>query len=70
MRPRLSVVAVIALAACTTQQARRTDTAAPATATLAGSASGDVTSVRQAIEAQNTRFDEAVVKGDTATLAW
>lgn len=70
MRPRrLSVVAVVALAACTTQQARRTDTAAPATATLAGSASGDVTSVRQAIEAQDTRFDEAILKGDTATLA-
>src|SRR4051812_1576545 len=70
MRPRrLSVVAVVALAACTAQQARRTDTAAPATATLAGTPTGDVTAARQAIEAQNARFDEAILKGDTAALA-
>lgn len=65
---RLSAVALLALAACTTKQARRPDTAAPATATLAGTPSADVAAVRQAIEAQNTRFDSAVMKGDSAAL--
>lgn len=66
---RLALVALAALAACTAQQARRTDTAAPATATLAGTPAGDVTAVKQAIEAQNARFSAAALKGDTATLA-
>jgi ketosteroid isomerase-like protein len=66
---RLSVLGLAALAACSAQQARRTDTAAPAAATLAGAPAGDVTAVRQALEAQNARFGDAVVKGDTATLA-
>ena len=68
LSPRLSVVALLALAACTTKQARRPDTAAPATATLAGTPAADVAAVRQAIEAQNARFDSAALKGDSATL--
>lgn len=66
---RYAVVALIGLAACTTQTARRTDTTSPATATLAGAPAMDVAAVRQAIEAQNTRFSAAAVKGDTATIA-
>jgi len=69
LSPRYSIVAVLALAACTTKEARRPDTAAPATATLAGTPASDVSAVRQAIEAANARFDSAVLKGDTATLA-
>lgn len=66
---RYSIVALVALAACTTKEARRQDTAAPATATLAGSPAPDAAAVRQAIEAANARYDSAAVKGDTAALA-
>lgn len=65
---RYTIVAFLALAACTTKEARRPDTAAPATATLAGSPAPDVAAVRQAIESANARFDSAAVKGDSATL--
>jgi len=69
--PRYAVVGLLALAACTTKEARRPDTAAPATATLAGTPAptADVAAVRQALEAAGTRFSAAVLKGDTATLA-
>ena len=66
---RLAVVALAGLAACTTQQARRTDTTSPATATLAGAPATDAAAVRQAIESQNARFSAAAVKADTATIA-
>ncbi|HXQ78365.1 MAG TPA: DUF4440 domain-containing protein [Gemmatimonadaceae bacterium] len=66
--PRYSIVALLALAACTTKEARRPDSTAPATATLAGSPAPDVAAVRQAIEAAGTRFSAAVLKGDSATL--
>jgi uncharacterized protein (TIGR02246 family) len=69
LSPRLAVVALVGMAACTTQQARRSDTTTPATATLAGAPATDAAAVRQAIEAQNTRFSAAAVKGDTATIA-
>ena len=69
LSPRHAIVALVVLAACTTKEARRPDTAAPATATLAGSPAPDAAAVRQAIEANNARFDSAVVKGDSATLA-
>lgn len=68
LSPRYSVVALLALAACTTKEARRPDTAAPAAATLAGSPAPDVAAVRQAIEANNARFDSAAIKGDSAAL--
>lgn len=66
---RYSVVALLALAACTTKEARRADSAAPATATLAGSPAPDAAAVRQAIDAANARLDSAIVRNDTATLA-
>ena len=69
LSPRYSLVALLALVACTTKEARRPDTTAPATATLAGGPSFDAAAVRQAIEANNGRYDSAAVKGDTATLA-
>jgi len=69
LSPRYSIIALLVLAACTTKEARRPDTTAPATATLAGSPAPDVAAVRQAIERANARFDSAVVKGDTAALA-
>ena len=65
---RLAFVAFVALAACTTKQARRPDTTSPATATLAGTPSADVAAVRQAVEANNARFDSAALKGDSAAL--
>src|SRR4051812_25859885 len=67
--PRYSIVALLALAACTTKEARRPDSAAPATATLAGNPAPDAAAVRQAIETTNARYDSAAVKGDTAALA-
>ena len=69
LSPRYSILALLALAACTTKDAHRPDTAAPATATLAGNPAPDAAVVRQAIDNANVRFDSAVVKGDTATLA-
>ena len=67
--PRVALFAAIALVACTTKQARRPDTAAPATATLAGAPGSDPAAVRQAIDAINARFGTAAPQGDTATLA-
>jgi ketosteroid isomerase-like protein len=65
----LPVIALFALAACETKQARRTDTTSPATATLAGTPSADVAAVRQAIEANNAKFSAAAVQGDSVALA-
>jgi len=69
LSPRLSVVALLAVAACTTKEARRTDTAAPATATLAGAPAPDAAAVRRAIEAIYPKFGAAMIKGDTAAVA-
>ncbi|HEV8236750.1 MAG TPA: DUF4440 domain-containing protein [Gemmatimonadaceae bacterium] len=66
---RFALIAVAAVAACTTKDARRSDTAAPAAATLAGTPSADAAAVRQAIDAANTKFSAAAVQGDTAALA-
>jgi len=66
---RCSIVALLALAACTTKEARRADTTAPATATLAGSPAPDVAAVRQILEGYAARFDSAVLKGDSVALA-
>ena len=68
LSPRYSVALLLVLAACTTKEARRPDTAAPATATLAGSPAPDVAVVRQAIETANARFDSAAIRGDSAAL--
>ena len=65
----LPVIALFAVAACTTKQARRVDTTSPATATLAGTPSADVAAVRQAIEANDAKFSAAAVQGDSAALA-
>jgi ketosteroid isomerase-like protein len=65
---RISSIALLSLAACTTKDARRADTAAPATATLAGAPVADNAAVRQAIEAADARFSAAVVQGDSAAL--
>jgi ketosteroid isomerase-like protein len=59
----LSTLAV--LAACTTKEARRTDTTSPATATLAGTPTPNVTAVRQAIDSAEARQREAVLHGDS-----
>lgn len=69
LSPRLALIALAALAACTTKEARRTDTASPAAATLAGTPTPDAAAVRQAIDSANVRFAAAVLKGDTAALA-
>ncbi|HEX4469151.1 MAG TPA: DUF4440 domain-containing protein [Gemmatimonadaceae bacterium] len=67
--PCLALLTLVAVAACTTQQARRTDTTSPAAATLAGAPATDAAAVRRAIDSANARFDAAALKGDTAALA-
>ena len=69
MRTSLTCLVLVALAACGTKDARRADSAAPATATLAGSSTPDIAAVRQAIDSADARFDAAALKGDTAALA-
>jgi len=66
---RYALVAIATLTACATKEARRTDTASPATATLAGAPSVNQAAVRHEIESMMARFDSAGVRGDTATLA-
>jgi uncharacterized protein (TIGR02246 family) len=65
----LSFLGLVVLAACTTQQARRSDTASPAAATLAGTTATDVATARKAIDSANARAMTAAVAGDTATFA-
>jgi uncharacterized protein (TIGR02246 family) len=64
---RFALVALAAVAACTTKDARRSDTAAPAAATLAGTPTADA--VRQTIDSNDARFAVAALKADTAALA-
>ena len=66
---RVALLTAVAVAACTTQTARRADTAAPATATLAGTPSSDPAAVTKTLEGIYARFATALMKGDTATLA-
>jgi len=63
---RFALVALVASTACTTKEARRSDTAAPAAATLAGTPSADAAAVRAAIEAVEAKQVDAVLKGDSA----
>jgi len=66
MRPlRFALVALVATTACTTKEARRSDTAAPAAATLAGTPSADAAAVRAEIEAVEAKQVDAVLKGDS-----
>ena len=65
----LALITLVAATACTTKDARRTDTTAPATATLAGTPAPDAAAVRQAIDSADARFGAAALKGDTAALA-
>ena len=65
----LLFVTLLALAACTTKEARRPDTTAPATATLAGSLAPDFATVRRAIDSTNAHFVTAVLKGDSIAAA-
>jgi len=64
----LALVSLVAVAACTTQQARRSDTTSPAAATLAGAPSNDA-AVSKAIEAADSGQGVALLKGDTARAA-
>jgi uncharacterized protein (TIGR02246 family) len=68
MRPLLATAAALSLAAlaCSSQQTPKTDSAAPATATMSPSA--DPAAVRQAIDTANAHFVAAMVKGDTAAM--
>ena len=68
MRPVFALAAVsLAALACTTKgTSARSDSAAPAAATL--SSSVDPAAVRQTIDSNNARFSAAMVKGDTATV--
>jgi ketosteroid isomerase-like protein len=59
---------LVAVAACTTQQARRSDTTSPATATLAGAPAGDA-AASKAIQAADSAQGAALIRGDTAGAA-
>ena len=66
--PRLTLFALAAVAACTTQQARRIDTTSPAAATLAGAPAADA-AVGKAIQAADSAQGAALLRGDTAGVA-
>jgi ketosteroid isomerase-like protein len=66
---RLVLASLVALTACATKDARRTDTSAAAAATLAGAPAADSAAVRQSIDAGNARYSNALMQGDTATVA-
>ena len=66
---RLGLLALAAVAACTTKESRRSDTTSPATATLAGAPAADQAVVRQAIDSSDAHFAAAFLRGDTAVLA-
>jgi ketosteroid isomerase-like protein len=63
--PCLALFTLVAIAACTTQQARRSDTTSPAAATLAGAPAGDA-AVSKAIQAADSAQGAAILRGDTA----
>jgi len=66
--PPLAFLTVVAVAACTTQQARRTDTTSPAAATLAGAPAADA-AAGKAIQAADSAQAASLIKGDTAGAA-
>jgi ketosteroid isomerase-like protein len=65
---RVALLTLVAVAACTTQQARRPDTTSPATATLAGAPAGDA-AASKAIQAADSAQGAALIRGDTAGAA-
>jgi ketosteroid isomerase-like protein len=65
---RVALLTLVAVAACTTQQARRSDTTSPATATLAGAPAGDA-AASKAIQAADSAQGAALIRGDTAGAA-
>jgi ketosteroid isomerase-like protein len=66
---RFALFPLAALAACATKEARRPDTTSPATATLAGAPAPDAATVRRAIEASDSSFSAAALRGDSTGLA-
>ena len=69
MRPSVTFLGLVALAACATRETRRSDTAAPATASLAGAPAPDAAAIRAAIEAVDARQIDAILRGDTTVAA-
>ncbi|HEY2376702.1 MAG TPA: DUF4440 domain-containing protein [Gemmatimonadaceae bacterium] len=65
----LVLITLAAVAGCTTQQARRTDTTSPAAATLAGAPSVDAAAIGKAIQAADSAQGAALLKGDRAAAA-
>jgi ketosteroid isomerase-like protein len=63
--PCLALLTLVTVAACTTQQARRTDTTSPAAATLAGAPAADA-AASKAIQAADSAQAAALIRGDTA----
>jgi ketosteroid isomerase-like protein len=63
--PCLALLTLVTVAACTTQQARRTDTTSPAAATLAGAPAADATASK-AIQTADSAQAAALIRGDTA----
>ena len=68
MRTSMIVLAALVGAACTTREsASRTDSTTPATATIASST--DPAALRRTIDSAQTRYIDAVTRGDVAALS-
>jgi ketosteroid isomerase-like protein len=67
--PRCALFLLAAVAACATKDARRADTTSPAAATLAGAPAVDAAAVRRAIDAGDSTFSAAALRGDSPALA-
>ena len=63
------ILGMLAISACTSKSTARQDTAAPATATLAGAPAPDAGVVRQAIKVADSSFAAAVLRGDATSLS-
>ena len=71
MRMTLLPLAAVICVACSTKVANRPDSTAPAAATLAGTArsSSSAAELKQFIDSEQTKYIDAVVKGDVAALS-
>ena len=69
MRTTIIVFVALAGAACTTKApASRTDSTAPAAATVAGAGATDLAAIQRVIDSAQMRYIDAAIKGDVAAL--
>jgi len=71
MRMTLLPLAAVVCVACSTKPANRPDSTAPAAATLAGNSRSpsSIAELKQFIDSAQTKYIDAVVKGDVAMLS-